>query len=252
MPRPARTSSAARRRGRRGGRRRRHDGNGEMPPHAEPGADQPDLPPVYTGPTPANPFGGQNFDIFDVLEQAEAAAPAVAVAAPDPAPAPSIILAEPEPAPAEALRDEPAPAPIVIPVEPAAVAAAHVAPEREFMAFEPAARAGGGGQRRRAGTGDQADHHRRRVGGRCGEEAGVVAALGRTPGRQQNLDALGELGGRLDRGRRSTIRDCPDEPPIRRTDGSSGPGLWVLPQPYSGGPPAPCGPVDGGRRHSPH
>ena len=65
-----------RRRGRRGGRRRRHDGNGEMPPHAEPGADQPDLPPVYTGPTPANPFGGQTFDIFDVLEQAEAAAPA--------------------------------------------------------------------------------------------------------------------------------------------------------------------------------
>ncbi len=128
----------ARRRGRRGGRRRRQDGNGEMPPHAEPGADQPDLAPVYTGPTPANPFGGQNFDIFDVLEQAEAAAPAVAVAAPGPAPAPAIILAEPEPAPAEALRDEPAPAPIVIPVEPEAVAAAHVAPEREFMAFEPA------------------------------------------------------------------------------------------------------------------
>ena len=50
----------ARRRGRRGGRRRRPDGNGEMPPHAEPGADQPDLPPVYTGPTPANPFGGQH------------------------------------------------------------------------------------------------------------------------------------------------------------------------------------------------
>ena len=66
----------ARRRGRRGGRRRRPDGNGEMPPHAEPGADQPDLPPVYTGPTPANPFGGQTFDIFDVMDQAEAAVPA--------------------------------------------------------------------------------------------------------------------------------------------------------------------------------
>ena len=69
-------ASVRRRRGRRGGRRRRPDGNGEMPPHAEPGADQPDLPPVYTGPTPANPFGGQTFDIFDVMDQAEAAAPA--------------------------------------------------------------------------------------------------------------------------------------------------------------------------------
>jgi ribonuclease E len=66
----------ARRRGRRGGRRRRPDGEGGMPPHAAPGADQPDLPPVYTGPTPANPFGGNTFDIFDVMEQAEAAQPA--------------------------------------------------------------------------------------------------------------------------------------------------------------------------------
>ncbi len=49
----------ARRRGRvaaGGGGARTADG--EMPSHAEPGADQPDLPPVYTGPTPANPFGG--------------------------------------------------------------------------------------------------------------------------------------------------------------------------------------------------
>ncbi len=36
------------------------------------------------------------------------------------------------------------------------------------------------------------------------------------------------------------------------TDDSSGPGLCVLQQPDSGGPPAPCGPVDGGRPHSPH
>jgi ribonuclease E len=65
----------ARRRGRRGGRRRRQDGvDGEVPSHAEPGADQPDLPPIYTGPTPANPFGGHAFDIFDVLDQAEPAA----------------------------------------------------------------------------------------------------------------------------------------------------------------------------------
>jgi ribonuclease E len=62
-----------RRRGRRGGRRRRPDGaDGEMPSHAEPGAEQPDLPPVYSGPTPANPFGGHAFDIFDVLDRVEA------------------------------------------------------------------------------------------------------------------------------------------------------------------------------------
>ncbi|HTI79959.1 MAG TPA: Rne/Rng family ribonuclease [Acetobacteraceae bacterium] len=60
-----------RRRGRRGGRRRRHEGDGNVPPHAEPGAEQPELPPVYSGPTPANPFGENAFDIFDVMEQAE-------------------------------------------------------------------------------------------------------------------------------------------------------------------------------------
>ena len=52
----------ARRRGRRGGRRRRNDGKTEIPPYAEPGATQPDLPPVYSGPTPANPFGGNTFE----------------------------------------------------------------------------------------------------------------------------------------------------------------------------------------------
>ncbi|HME26594.1 MAG TPA: Rne/Rng family ribonuclease [Acetobacteraceae bacterium] len=140
-----------RRRGRRGGRRRRPDGNGEMPPHAEPGADQPELPPVYTGPTPANPFGGHGFDIFDVLEQAEAAAPEVAVAAPEPAPAeatgsepepvflapepqpepaPAVIVAEPEPAQAEATRGKPAPELPVHEPEPEPVVAANdAAPE---------------------------------------------------------------------------------------------------------------------------
>ncbi|HEY1933311.1 MAG TPA: Rne/Rng family ribonuclease [Acetobacteraceae bacterium] len=71
-----------RRRGRRGGRRRGRREDGEAPPYAAPGADQPDLPPVYIGPTPANPFGGHAFDIFDVLEQAEAQA----AARPEPAP----------------------------------------------------------------------------------------------------------------------------------------------------------------------
>jgi len=72
-----------RRRGRRGGRRRRREGGeAALPPTALPGAEQPELPPVYTGPTPANPFGGHTFDIFDVLEQAEASEALHATAAP--------------------------------------------------------------------------------------------------------------------------------------------------------------------------
>jgi ribonuclease E len=90
-----------RRRGRRGGRRRRREGEVErLPAVAEAGAEQPELPPIYTGPTPANPFGGQAFDIFDVLEQAEQAAERPIVA-PMPAPAPEtepdLIVAQPEP-----------------------------------------------------------------------------------------------------------------------------------------------------------
>ena len=85
-------AARGRRRGRRGGRRRRRDGTeGGVESVAEPGAEQPDLSPLYTGPTPANPFGGQVFDIFDVLEQAEQAgdrtgdrpAQALAASAPD-------------------------------------------------------------------------------------------------------------------------------------------------------------------------
>jgi ribonuclease E len=65
-------AARGRRRGRRGGRRRRRDGSeAGVDAVAEPGAEQPDLPPLYTGPTPANPFGGQVFDIFDAIEQAE-------------------------------------------------------------------------------------------------------------------------------------------------------------------------------------
>jgi len=59
-----------RRRGRRGGRRRRRD-EGETSPFAVPGAEQPDLVPAYAGPTPADPFGGRAFDIFDVMDQVE-------------------------------------------------------------------------------------------------------------------------------------------------------------------------------------
>jgi ribonuclease E len=97
-----------RRRGRRGGRRRRHDGEGFVPAHAEPGAEQPDLPPVYAGPTPANPFGNQAFDIFDVLDRAEEEAPSQAepVASspvePEPESAAPVIVAESEPEKTEA------------------------------------------------------------------------------------------------------------------------------------------------------
>jgi ribonuclease E len=61
---------ARRRRGRRGGRRRRREEEGVLPPLAEPGADQPEVP-AYRGPTPADPFGGAGFDIFEVIERAE-------------------------------------------------------------------------------------------------------------------------------------------------------------------------------------
>jgi ribonuclease E len=58
-----------RRRGRRGGRRRRRDED-EVPAEAE---ATPALP--YIGPTPADPFGKQPFDIFDVMDQVEQARP---------------------------------------------------------------------------------------------------------------------------------------------------------------------------------
>ncbi len=97
-----------RRRGRRGGRRRRPE-DGVIPPHAAPGADQPELPPVYSGPTPANPFGGHAFDIFDVLEQVEERPQVEAVAPaeqlplePQAASMPPVIVAVPEPESAEA------------------------------------------------------------------------------------------------------------------------------------------------------
>jgi ribonuclease E len=80
----------ARRRGRRGGRRRRKDEGPEegAPVDAAP-AGPPVAPPVpslaaasaapaYSGPTPADPFGGRDFDIFDIMDQVneETAAPA--------------------------------------------------------------------------------------------------------------------------------------------------------------------------------
>jgi ribonuclease E len=73
---PAEDDPRNRRRGRRGGRRRRRD-DSEISPFAVPGAEQPDLLPAYAGPTPADPFGGRAFDIFDVMDQVERQAEAV-------------------------------------------------------------------------------------------------------------------------------------------------------------------------------
>ena len=85
-----------RRRGRRGGRRRRTGPDGELSPFAVPGADQPELQPVYAGPTPADPFGGRAFDIFDVMDQVERAAEAQPVLRAAPAPE-SVESVAPEP-----------------------------------------------------------------------------------------------------------------------------------------------------------
>ncbi len=71
------SEQARRRRGRRGGRRRRRD---DTEAAGEPAEAAPL--PVWTGPTPADPFGGQTYDIFDLIEQHEqiqAAAPVVPV-----------------------------------------------------------------------------------------------------------------------------------------------------------------------------
>jgi ribonuclease E len=76
---PAESEDRSRRRGRRGGRRRRRD----IPEGEEAAAESPDedatayAPPVYAGPTPADPFGGGVFDIYDVMEQAEQRAEAL-------------------------------------------------------------------------------------------------------------------------------------------------------------------------------
>ena len=63
----------AKRRGRRGGRRRRRDGTDAGTEDApEPEMAAPPPVPAYTGPTPADPFGGTTaYDIFDAIEQAE-------------------------------------------------------------------------------------------------------------------------------------------------------------------------------------
>ena len=96
--------SPLRRRGRRGGRRRRSGIVEDGAPTVEQVAVRV---PAYTGPTPADPFGGQTFDIFDVIEQQQAlqaAAPRL-VAEPSATVVPE--AAQPEALAPPALVDEP-------------------------------------------------------------------------------------------------------------------------------------------------
>ncbi len=137
----------ARRRGRRGGRRRRRDGTSEtasanagdgevreLSDEPQPGEDAryPEgdsyTPPVYTGPTPANPFGGHTYDIFDMIDRAtEEPAPAAA----------SALDIPPVPQPAAAPPPTPEPAPMSQP-EPAAPPVAAATPVAEAFG-EPVA-----------------------------------------------------------------------------------------------------------------
>jgi ribonuclease E len=137
------------RRGRRGGRRRRREpGAGDAPvaegeevgAEGEPEAEAyvqpyvapytPSYVPTYTGPTPANPFGGDSnaFAFFDAVEEIDTPPPAPRPApAPAPAPIPApipapVIVAEVEPVVA------PAPEPEVVVAAPEPVA---VIPEPE-------------------------------------------------------------------------------------------------------------------------
>ncbi len=111
-------AAPARRRGQRGGRRRPR--REETPEIETPAAAF--TPAPYVGPTPADPFGGGNFDIFDVIEQAAqapehtAAPDFVSSLAPEPA-MPPLASATPEPPPPPL---EPTPEPVQVESTPAA------------------------------------------------------------------------------------------------------------------------------------
>jgi len=122
----------SRRRGRRGGRRRHGPREDAVAGAPEPEIEEPPPVPAYTGPTPAEPFGRDAFDIFDVIDQAEeqpyvpvaapvpmVAAPVEVMAAPEPEPAPflaPVSAPEPELVTAEATPPEPEPAPAIKPL----------------------------------------------------------------------------------------------------------------------------------------
>ncbi len=122
----------SRRRGRRGGRRRRRGEPGEAGEEALLPED--DVQQAYTGPTPADPFGGTQ-DIFDLLEPAEPVAPTPApLPVPEPASVQQDAPVEAAAAPAEATeaRAEAVETPAVAAPEPTAephAAAAEPAPE---------------------------------------------------------------------------------------------------------------------------
>ncbi len=99
----AEEEAKGRRRGRRGGRRRRRDpAEGEAPEAGEATGEAdaqaasfeqaapaaPAYSPAYSydGPTPANPFGGQEFDIFAIMDEPDVVQAAPAPASPEPPP----------------------------------------------------------------------------------------------------------------------------------------------------------------------
>jgi ribonuclease E len=148
----------SRRRGRRGGRRRRgregaagvpsaQDGADEVPPPVQPAVQPPPARPAYSGPTPANPFGGEVFDIFDIMDRVEevrpapAAMPAPAAPATDEEEGGATAGGEAEPLIVAPLADaQPDAAPAALALEQTAVAVAEQAehaPEPPAAAAEP-------------------------------------------------------------------------------------------------------------------
>ena len=142
----------ARRRGRRGGRRRRREGVGdETVGEADVFGSPVAAPPAYVGPTPADPFGGHAFDIFDMMDEVESRP--LATSRPDVPPAVPIpvqaSLAIDPPAPSHAAPEAPpaddaiADAPVVAAAAPSAdVTTAPAAPEPaviELDTHEPVA-----------------------------------------------------------------------------------------------------------------
>ncbi len=132
---PASDDGERKRRGRRGGRRRRREpgepaiageAEGETPSVVayEPA---PEPTPAYTGPTPANPFGGTSaYDIFDAIEQAEQER-ALALTARIARVAPSATETEPAPEPAKPAAEQ---VPVALePVGESYLASAEIVPE---------------------------------------------------------------------------------------------------------------------------
>jgi ribonuclease E len=148
-----------RRRGRRGGRRRRREDGSEAPGTEEMTAEADEAPvevtepaaaptpaeaaaPRWSGPTPADPFGGNTFSLFDAMEAQEMAAERALARAPAPPPAPAATAAPDKPAePTPEAPAEPAPEPVAAAEAPPQQSPAAVAPPpaAEAPVAEPAA-----------------------------------------------------------------------------------------------------------------